>query len=149
MDEEPDVLSLIGVYRRYKDVLAVDGVSLTVREGEFVALLGPSGARKSTTLRLIAGLEQPDVGDIRIRGRSVASVPAYRRDIGIVFQQYALFPHMTVAENIAFPWSQAVEAAGLVGRRVAMHRSRASPEPRPSPPRTSVEPPTPVRRHVR
>src|SRR5574341_1249163 len=85
---------------------AVDALSLTVEEGEIVALLGPSGCGKTTTLRLIIGFEAPDAGRIRIAGRVVADarqfVPPENRGIGMVFQDYALFPHLTVAQNIAF-----------------------------------------------
>jgi putative spermidine/putrescine transport system ATP-binding protein len=84
-------------------VAAVDGVSLDVPAGAFVSLLGPSGSGKTTTLNLIAGFLKPDGGDILIDQRSVAEVPPHKRNIGMVFQSYSLFPHMTVAENVAFP----------------------------------------------
>src|SRR5262245_50203504 len=96
------MLSLRGLRKRYGQQLAVDGVDLDVWDGEFVTLLGPSGCGKSTILRLIAGLLDADAGDVVIDGVSVTSVPPHRRNIGLVFQSYALFPHMTVAENIAF-----------------------------------------------
>jgi spermidine/putrescine ABC transporter ATP-binding subunit len=89
--------------KSYGAVRAVDNVTLAVRAGEFVALLGPSGSGKTTILMTIAGFETPDSGSIAIGGRDVASVPTSKREIGMVFQRYALFPHMTVAENIAFP----------------------------------------------
>src|SRR5271168_3579420 len=82
---------------------AVDDVSLDVPAGAFVSLLGPSGSGKTTTLNLIAGFLSPDSGDILIDDRSVADVPSHRRNIGMVFQSYSLFPHMTVAENVGFP----------------------------------------------
>ncbi len=82
---------------------AVDDVSLDVPAGAFVSLLGPSGSGKTTTLNLIAGFLAPDKGDILIDERSVADVPPHKRNIGMVFQSYSLFPHMTVAENVAFP----------------------------------------------
>ena len=86
--------------------LAVDGLSLTVAEGEILALLGPSGCGKTTTLRLIAGFEAPDAGTVAVRGAIVAGagsmVAPEDRGIGIVFQDYALFPHLTVADNVAF-----------------------------------------------
>ena len=83
-------------------VVAVDDVSVAVREGEFFSLLGPSGCGKTTTLRLVAGFEEPTRGTIAIRGRDVTHVPPHRRDTGMVFQNYALFPHRTVFENVAF-----------------------------------------------
>jgi len=90
------------VTRRFGGVTAVDGVTLEIRRGELFALLGPSGCGKTTLLRLIAGLEEPDAGAIRIGGADVTSVPAHRRPVNMVFQQYALFPHLTVGQNVAF-----------------------------------------------
>ena len=81
----------------------VDHLDLAVQEGEFLSLLGPSGSGKTTTLMMLAGFEAPTSGDIRLGQRSLRAVPAHQRDIGMVFQNYALFPHMTVGENIAFP----------------------------------------------
>ena len=89
--------------KSFGPVKAVDSVDLDVAAGEFVALLGPSGSGKTTILMSIAGFETPDSGRIQIGGRDVTGVPPNKRDIGMVFQRYALFPHMTVAENIAFP----------------------------------------------
>jgi putative spermidine/putrescine transport system ATP-binding protein len=80
----------------------VDGVDLEIAEGEFFTLLGPSGSGKTTTLRLIAGFERPDEGAVELAGRDVSAVPPYARDVNTVFQDYALFPHMTVAENVAY-----------------------------------------------
>ncbi len=91
-----------GLMRRYGGVAALDGVALAVGQGEFVALLGPSGSGKTTLLRSLAGLEFPDAGEVLIDGRDMAQVPARERGIGFVFQNYALFRHMTVFENIAF-----------------------------------------------
>jgi ABC-type Fe3+/spermidine/putrescine transport system ATPase subunit len=85
---------------------AVDGVSLDIRSGEFLTMLGPSGSGKTTTLMMIAGFETPTAGDIAIDGRSVVAMPPYRRNIGMVFQNYALFPHLTVEENVGFPLKQ-------------------------------------------
>ena len=96
-------IELAGLVRRYEGHVAVDGVDLTVERGEFFTLLGPSGCGKSTTLRLIAGLERPDAGVIRQDGVDVTGVPPERRDVSTVFQDYALFPHMTVHENVSFP----------------------------------------------
>jgi ABC-type Fe3+/spermidine/putrescine transport system ATPase subunit len=93
---------LDGVRKRFGDVTAVDGVSLGVAEGEFVSLLGPSGCGKTTLLRLIAGFMIPDAGTIHSRERDITHLPPYRRNFGVVFQNYALFPHMTVLENIGY-----------------------------------------------
>jgi ABC-type Fe3+/spermidine/putrescine transport system ATPase subunit len=95
-------LTLQGVTKRFADVLAVRGIDLAVQSGEFVSLLGPSGCGKTTTLRLIAGFEQPDEGAITIGGKDVHGLPAYRRDVNTVFQSYALFPHLSVLENVAY-----------------------------------------------
>jgi putative spermidine/putrescine transport system ATP-binding protein len=97
----PDV-RLVGVRKTYGDIAAVDGVDLDVASGEFFTLLGPSGSGKTTTLRLIAGFEQPDEGRIELAGRDVTRLPPYSRDVNTVFQDYALFPHMTVAENVGY-----------------------------------------------
>jgi putative spermidine/putrescine transport system ATP-binding protein len=93
---------LDGLRKTYGDVVAVDGVDLDIRAGEFFTLLGPSGSGKTTTLRLIAGFERPDEGRVELGGRDVSDVPPYARDVNTVFQDYALFPHMTVAENVAY-----------------------------------------------
>jgi spermidine/putrescine transport system ATP-binding protein len=88
--------------RRFGRVIALDGVSLIVHRGEFFSLLGPSGCGKTTLLRILAGLDTPDEGSLLVAGRDMLAVPAYRRPINTVFQSYALFPHLTVAENVAF-----------------------------------------------
>jgi putative spermidine/putrescine transport system ATP-binding protein len=98
---EPAV-RLDGLRKTYGEVVAVDGVDLEIREGEFFTLLGPSGSGKTTTLRLIAGFERPDEGRVELAGRDVSDVPPYARDVNTVFQDYALFPHMTVAQNVAY-----------------------------------------------
>jgi spermidine/putrescine ABC transporter ATP-binding subunit len=90
----------------YDRATAVAGVSLNIHSGEFLTLLGPSGSGKTTTLMMIAGFETPTSGDIAIDGQSIVAVPPYRRNIGMVFQNYALFPHLTVADNIGFPLKQ-------------------------------------------
>jgi spermidine/putrescine transport system ATP-binding protein len=91
-----------GVTIRYKGVTALDSVDIAIRQGEFFSLLGPSGCGKTTTLSTIGGFVQPDAGDVLIEGRSVLGTPPYRRPVNTVFQSYALFPHMSVAENIGF-----------------------------------------------
>ena len=96
-------LHISGLSKRYGDFVALAPTDLEVAQGEFLTLLGPSGSGKTTLLSLIAGLVQPDAGCIRISGNDVTYGAPYERDIGMVFQNYALFPHMTVAENIAFP----------------------------------------------
>src|SRR3954470_22719422 len=95
-------LELIDLSKRYGDHAAVVGVTLDVTDGEFLVLLGPSGCGKTTTLRMIAGLVEPSGGAARIAGADVTWLPPWRRNTGMVFQSYALFPHMTVAENVAF-----------------------------------------------
>ena len=90
------------VTRHYGKVRAVDGVSVSVKEGEFFSMLGPSGSGKTTCLRLIAGFEQPSSGSIRIHGVEAAGVPPFARDVNTVFQDYALFPHMNVRDNVAY-----------------------------------------------
>lgn len=96
-------VTLSRVTKRFGAEVAVEGLSLTIESGAFVVLLGPTGAGKTTTLRLIAGLERPDAGDIAIDGRSVVGDTPAQRDVAMVFQQYSLYPHMTVRENLAFP----------------------------------------------
>jgi spermidine/putrescine transport system ATP-binding protein len=111
---ERGAVELVDVTKRYGSVVAVDHVDLDVRPGEFLSLLGPSGCGKTTTLRMIAGFEQPDEGYVRISGEFVQGTPPYKRDVNTVFQQYALFPHMSVFENVAFgPRSKRVKEATL------------------------------------
>jgi putative spermidine/putrescine transport system ATP-binding protein len=100
--ERPADVRLAGVRKAYGDVVAVDRLDLEVEAGEFFTLLGPSGSGKTTTLRLLAGFERPDEGRIELAGRDVTNDPPYARDVNTVFQDYALFPHMTVAENVAY-----------------------------------------------
>jgi putative spermidine/putrescine transport system ATP-binding protein len=95
-------VSVTGLRKRYGDVTAVDGVELTVGASEFFTLLGPSGSGKTSLLRLIAGFERPDAGRIELGGRDVTRMPPYARNVNTVFQDYALFPHMTVAQNIEY-----------------------------------------------
>src|SRR5919202_1985591 len=110
-------IGLVGVSKRFGGVNAVDDVSLEIAEGEFFSLLGPSGCGKTTTLRMVAGFELPDAGRIVLQGKDVTGVRANRRPVNMVFQQYALFPHMSVYDNVAF---------GLKVKRVprGQHRGR-------------------------
>jgi putative spermidine/putrescine transport system ATP-binding protein len=102
-DRRGGPLVLSGLTKRYPNFLAVDALNLEVASGEFLTLLGPSGSGKTTTLMMVAGFTPPSAGDILLNGRSIASWAPERRNIGVVFQNYALFPHMNVADNVAFP----------------------------------------------
>jgi spermidine/putrescine transport system ATP-binding protein len=93
---------LVGLTKRFDDVVAVDGISLDIDRGQFFALLGPSGCGKTTTLRMIGGFEEPTEGRIELGGVDVAPLPPYKRDVNTVFQSYALFPHLSIFENVAF-----------------------------------------------
>jgi putative spermidine/putrescine transport system ATP-binding protein len=93
---------LSGIRRTYGDVVAIDRLDLDIREGEFFTLLGPSGSGKTTTLRVIAGFEQSDEGHVELAGVDVTSVPPFERDVNTVFQDYALFPHMSVQDNVEY-----------------------------------------------
>jgi spermidine/putrescine transport system ATP-binding protein len=114
----PNAVEVKGVTIRYRGVTALDNVDIAIREGEFFSLLGPSGCGKTTTLSAIGGFLQPDAGDVRIEGRSVRGTPPYRRPVNTVFQSYALFPHMTVAENIGFGPRMAGMPRAEIARRV-------------------------------
>lgn len=109
---------LINLYKRFEKVVAVDGVSLDISDGDFVVLLGPSGCGKTTTLRCIAGLETPDSGEIWIGDRLVNELPPKDRDVAMVFQNYALYPHMKVYDNIAFPLRMRKFEKSEIDRRV-------------------------------
>jgi spermidine/putrescine ABC transporter ATP-binding subunit len=111
-------LRLSGVSKYYGRLCVVDDVNLILRPGEFVSLLGPSGSGKTTTLRIVAGFTRPDSGDVVLDGQDLTRVPPYKRNIGMVFQNYALFPHMTAAANIAFPLMMRRESKSLVKERV-------------------------------
>ena len=100
--DAPVAVELAGVAKRYDGAVAVEDVNLEIREGEFFTLVGPSGCGKTTTLRLIAGFETATEGTVRFGGRDVSGLPPEDRDVGVVFQNYALFPHMTVGENVAY-----------------------------------------------
>jgi spermidine/putrescine transport system ATP-binding protein len=118
-DSSRGAVELTGVTKSFGDAVAVDDLDLSVRPGEFISLLGPSGCGKTTTLRILAGLEQPDAGVVTISGRRVDGVPAHRRDVNTVFQAYALFPHMNVAENVAYGLKQRRIPKSEIRTRVA------------------------------
>jgi putative spermidine/putrescine transport system ATP-binding protein len=100
--EEPPDVRLSGLRKSYGEVVAVAGIDLEIARGEFFTLLGPSGSGKTTTLRMIAGFEEPDAGKVELGGRDVTGIPPYDRQVNTVFQDYALFPHMTVGENVEY-----------------------------------------------
>ena len=112
-------LELHRVRKTFGPTVAVAGIDLAVQRAEFVALLGPSGCGKTTTLRIVAGFERPDDGEVVIEGRNVTQLPPHRRDIGVVFQSYALFPHMTVFQNVAYGLRVRGLARHEIGSRVA------------------------------
>ena len=111
-------IGILSAVKRFRNVVAVDGISLEVEPGEAIVLLGPSGCGKTTTLRMVAGLETPDEGSIVLDGRDVTHLPAYKRDMGMVFQGYALFPHLSVFENVAFGLRLRHQSRGTVSSRV-------------------------------
>jgi putative spermidine/putrescine transport system ATP-binding protein len=112
-------LDIAGAAKTFGGAMVLDGVDLGVAKGEFISLLGPSGCGKTTLLRIVAGLLAADAGKVVLDGQDISSKPPHHRDVGVVFQSYALFPHLTVAENVAF---------GLEARGAPKARSR-----RPSP----------------
>ena len=112
-------LELIGLTKRYGSHKAIDGVSVQVNQGEFVTLLGPSGSGKTTLLMAVAGFVEPESGQILLDRRDITHVPPEKRDFGMVFQGYALFPHMTVAENVGFPLRVRGTTRSEIDRRVA------------------------------
>ena len=109
-------LRLAGITKSYDTFTAVDALDLTIPQGSFFALLGPSGCGKTTTLRMVAGLEEPTVGTIHIGDQDITNTKAYQRNVNTVFQSYALFPHLNIVDNVAF---------GLRRRGVKDHRARA------------------------
>lgn len=116
--ENEIAVELRDVVKRFENVTAVDHVSLKVRDGEFFSLLGPSGCGKTTTLRMIAGFEMPTSGEVFIGGEPQGYLPAYQRPVNTVFQHYALFPHMTVAQNVAFGLEMSGVPKSDIARRV-------------------------------
>src|SRR3954462_11178799 len=115
----PPDISLTGLRKQFGDVAAVDNIDLEIGRGEFFTMLGPSGSGKTTTLRLIAGFERPDAGRVSLSGEDVTDLPPYARDVNTVFQDDALFPHMTVQENGA----DGLRVKG-VGKRERMQRAQ-------------------------
>nr|WP_306291756.1 ATP-binding cassette domain-containing protein [Microbispora sp. GKU 823] len=114
------LISIDGVSRRFGEVTALDSVDLDIRQGEFFALLGPSGCGKTTLLRILAGFEQPDTGSVRLDGADLLAIPAHRRPVNLMFQSYALFPHMSVEKNVAY---------GLERERLPARRSGSGSAP--------------------
>src|SRR6202795_2679845 len=113
------IVRFVGIGKTYDGVTrVVDDLDLDVERGEFLTLLGPSGSGKTTTLMLLAGFETPTAGEILVEGKPLSRVPPHRRHIGMVFQNYALFPHMTIAENIGFPLSVRGVSAADIAKRV-------------------------------
>jgi len=128
VSELESVIEFRRVTKRYGDVVAVSGNELSVKAGEFLSILGPSGCGKTTSLRMMAGFEQPTEGEVFIRGENVTGVPAYRRPVNMVFQQYALFPHLSVADNVSYglrqraPRKSKAEISRAVDEALAMVR---------------------------
>ncbi|MDP9189266.1 MAG: ABC transporter ATP-binding protein, partial [Actinomycetota bacterium] len=114
-----EAIQLDGVSKRFGEHTAVNDISLTIDKGEFFSLLGPSGCGKTTTLRMLAGFEQPSEGEILLEGKPVADVPPYERNVNTVFQSYALFEHLNVADNVAFGLKRKKVDSGEIKRRVA------------------------------
>ena len=112
-------LLIEGVGKRFGEVVALDRVSLQVAQGELLTILGPSGSGKTTLLKVVAGFETPDGGSVKVGGEEITALPPAKRDIGMVFQNYALFPHLTVQGNVAFPLEMRNVARAEIERRVA------------------------------
>jgi spermidine/putrescine transport system ATP-binding protein len=128
VNQSESVIEFRNVTKRYGDVVAVVDNNLSVQSGEFLSILGPSGCGKTTSLRMMAGFEQPSAGEVFIRGQNVTGVPAYRRPVNMVFQHYALFPHLSVADNVSYglrqrsPKPSRTEIAKAVDEALAMVR---------------------------
>ena len=118
MLSEEGSVELIDVTKRFADVVAVDALTLQVQPAEFLSLLGPSGCGKTTTLRMLAGFEEPTAGQILISGQAVQGTPPHKRNVNTVFQHFALFPHMSVAENVAYGLRQKKEDKSQIGQKV-------------------------------
>ena len=118
-EPEPQVeVGLYGVTKRFGEMVAVDDVTIEIRRGEFFSMLGPSGCGKTTSLRMIAGFEEPDDGRVVLTGRDIVGVAPYKRNVNTVFQSYALFPHLTVADNVAFGLRRKKVPKGAIRDRV-------------------------------
>jgi spermidine/putrescine transport system ATP-binding protein len=128
VDADAPLIEFRGVGKRFGDIVAASGLNLRVGAGEFLSFLGPSGCGKTTALRMIAGFEQPSEGDVLIAGDNMNGVPAYRRPVNMVFQHYALFPHLDVAGNVAYglrqrsPRPSRTELEGEVAAALEMMR---------------------------
>src|SRR5574337_827474 len=141
-------LELRGLKKYYGNTHAVDGIDAIIAEGEFLAILGPSGCGKSTTMRMIAGLEAPTAGEVLIGGKSVTHLPPRARNVSMVFQSYALYPHLSVRENIAFPLKARgvprTERDAKIQWASAMaessHRAAPAEPPTPGPPAPAPQP---------
>src|SRR5437016_14643274 len=119
MSSPEPIFRFAGIGKTYDGIARiVDNLDLDIMRGEFLTLLGPSGSGKTTTLMLLAGFETPTAGEILLEGKPLSRVPPYQRNIGMVFQNYALFPHMTIAENIGFPLSVRGVPAADIAKRV-------------------------------
>ena len=123
-----DFLILDSVFRQYGGRAVVDGISLQIQRGEVFSLLGPSGCGKTTLLRMIAGLDLPDAGRILLQGKDLTRTPAHRRPVNTVFQNYALFPHLTVAENIGFGLQAAKQDKSGIAREVHPNAGAGAPD---------------------
>ena len=120
-DQRPVEVGLYGVTKRFGNMVAVDDVTIEVARGEFFSLLGPSGCGKTTSLRMIAGFEEPDSGQVILSGSDIVGVPPYKRNVNTVFQSYALFPHLTVEENVAFGLKRKKVPKNEIKTRVARY----------------------------
>ena len=119
MTDAPEAIRFESVTKRFGGTVAVDGLDIQVRQGEFFSLLGPSGCGKTTTLRMVAGFEQPSEGRIFLEGEPVDEVPPYHRNVNTVFQSYALFEHLDVKDNVAFGLKRRKVESGEIRERVA------------------------------
>jgi spermidine/putrescine transport system ATP-binding protein len=122
-------VQLVDLVKRFGSAIAVDGINLTIPEGQFFSLLGPSGCGKTTTLRMVAGFEQPTSGEVRLDGDDMARIPPNQRNVHTVFQSYALFPHLKVFDNVAFGLRRARQGLPYSPGRRDERSSPRSPPP--------------------